>query len=87
MSDAKKSAAVGALFAWMEANKSLRMRCLRRFSYTGRGLVGEDPPVADVNDTMGIFGNVRLMGDQNDGVAFRLQFVKESHDFIARLRI
>jgi len=34
-----------------------------------RWLVGEDLAVADVNNAMGKFGDVRLVRHQNDGVA------------------
>ena len=36
----------------------------------GGGLVGEDFAVADVDDAVGVLGDVGLVGDEDDGVAF-----------------
>ena len=40
------------------------------------GLVGGDFAVADVHDAVGVFGDVRLVGDEDDGVAFGLQLIE-----------
>src|ERR1035438_1234193 len=51
------------------------------------GLVGVDLAVADMDDAMGIFGDVRLVGDQDNGVAVGVQSVKEGHDLQAGLGV
>src|SRR6185312_4315404 len=46
-------------------------------------LVAIDPAVADVDDAMGMHGDVRLMSHEDDRVAFLMQPLKQEHDFIA----
>jgi len=36
---------------------------------TGRGVVAGDDAISDSNDAMSVFGDVRLVRDQNNGVA------------------
>jgi hypothetical protein len=48
-----------------------------------RRLVGENLPVADVNHAMRELGDVRLVGDQHDRVAFTVQVIEERHYFEA----
>jgi len=38
-----------------------------------RGFIGEDLAVADVHDAMRVFGNVLLVGDEDDGVALAVE--------------
>ena len=40
------------------------------------GLVGEDLAVADMHDAVGVVGDIRLMGDQHDGVAIGVEGVE-----------
>src|ERR1039457_4361048 len=47
------------------------------------GLVGEDLAVADMDDAMGVVGDIGLVGNDYDGVAVGVQGVKEGHDFEA----
>ena len=49
-------------------------------------VIGDDT-VANVDDAMGEFGDVVLVGDEDDGVALRMEFVEEAHDLVAGLRI
>ena len=49
----------------------------------GADAVGGDHPVADGNDAVGVLGDVRLVGDENDGVALSVEVVKQTHDFVA----
>ena len=37
------------------------------------GFVGEDLAVADVDHAMGVFGDIRLVGDKDDGVPVGMQ--------------
>ena len=46
-----------------------------------------DLTIANVNYTMGMQGNVVLVGNQNDGVAFVMQTLEQRHDFVAGGRI
>jgi hypothetical protein len=57
----------------------------RRNALSGalRGGVGEDLAVADVDDAMGVLGDVGFVGDEDDGVAAGVERVKEGHDFVA----
>jgi hypothetical protein len=45
-----------------------------------RGFVGVDLPVADVNDAVGVLGDIGLVRDEDDGVAFGLQLIEQRHD-------
>ena len=45
-----------------------------------RRLVGEDSSVADVDDTMRIFGDVGLVGDEDNGVAAGVECIEKRHD-------
>ena len=47
------------------------------------GFVGEDLAVADVDDAVGVLGDVGLVGDEDDGVALGVKSVKEGHDLDA----
>ncbi len=46
-----------------------------------------DYSVFDVNDTMGVLGNVVLVGHQHDGISLCLQAVEHRHNFISGLRV
>src|SRR5712691_2265502 len=50
-------------------------------------LVALDDSVFDMNHTVSVFGDVVLMGDQNDGVSFAVKTVEQSHDFISSLGV
>jgi len=41
--------------------------------------------VANVDDAVGVFGDVVFVGDQDDGITLFVQAVKERHDFGAGL--
>ena len=58
-----------------------------RFADTGRGHVGGDDAIADVDDAMGELGDVRLMGDDDDRVPVRVEFLKKGHDLVAGLGV
>ena len=53
------------------------------FVEAGRDFIRGDFAVADVDDAMGILGDVRFVGDDDDGVAPGVQFVDERHDLNA----
>src|SRR5579875_600560 len=43
--------------------------------------------VSDMNDAVGMSGDVCLMRDQHDGIAFRVQTLKERHDLLTCMGI
>ena len=43
--------------------------------------------VLDMNHAVSVFGNIGLVGDEDDGVAARVQFVEEAHDLVAGLGV
>src|SRR5262249_55322882 len=51
------------------------------------GLVGEDLSVANMNDSMCVFCDIRFVRDEDDGVSASLQLVEKSHDFVAGLGV
>src|SRR3569833_297957 len=51
------------------------------------GFVGVDLAVADVNDAVGVLGDVGLVSDEDDGVAFGLELIEERHDLHAGLGV
>ena len=40
--------------------------------------------VADVDDAVGMHGDIVLVCDQDDGIAFLVQTPEQRHDFVAR---
>jgi hypothetical protein len=50
-------------------------------------LVPFDHAIFDINDAVGVLGDVLFMGDQDDGVALGLQAVEQRHDVGAGLRV
>jgi hypothetical protein len=50
-------------------------------------LVPFDHAILDVDDAVGVLGDVLFMGDQDDGVALGLQAVEQRHDVGAGLRV
>lgn len=48
-------------------------------------LVGEDLAVADMDDAVGVFGDIGLVSHQHDGVALAVELVEQRHDLHARL--
>jgi hypothetical protein len=46
-----------------------------------------DFAVTQTNDAMSMSGDIGLVGDQDDRVAFRVQLGEKSHDFLAGLRV
>src|SRR5579863_202874 len=55
-------------------------------SSAGGGVV-LDFAVAEADDAVGVGGDIRFMGDEDDGVAVLVQPPEERHDFLAGLRI
>jgi hypothetical protein len=53
----------------------------------GREVVARDDAVADGDDAVGVFGDVGLVGDEDDGVALGVEFVEEGHDLVAGLGV
>src|SRR5258708_20666198 len=60
---------------------------IRRQKFLSLHLVALDAAILNVDDAMGVLGNVMLMGHQNNGIAFAVQPVKQCHDFVAGLRV
>ena len=54
---------------------------------SGPFFVAGNQSVADADDATGMPGNIFLVRDDNDGVAFPEKFVKQRHDFRAGLGI
>ena len=50
-------------------------------------LIACDNSILDVNNAVSVFGDVMLVRDKDNGVAFALQSVKQRHNFQAGLRI
>ena len=50
-------------------------------------VVGDDFAVLDFDDTVGVFGDVAVVGDEDDGVAFGVQFAEDFHDFFAAVAV
>jgi hypothetical protein len=46
-----------------------------------------DDAVLDIDDAVGVLGDVVLVGDKDDGVAFGMQAVEEGHDLVAGLGV
>ena len=64
------------------------MGCLERSAGdTGGGVIAGDDAVADGDNAMGILGDVGLVGDEHDGVAFGVEVVEEGHDLVAGLGV
>src|SRR5271155_3157675 len=69
----------------------------RSFPVIGRGhllvadaggeVVAGDDAVADGDDAVGVFGDVGLVGDDDDGVAVGVELVEEGHDLVAGLGV
>jgi len=45
------------------------------------GFVGSDFTVANIDDAVGVLGNVIFVSNKNDGVAFAVQIGEKRHDF------
>lgn len=45
--------------------------------------IGSDLSVTNVDDAMGMLCDVVFVGHENDGIALRVQVLKQQHDFIA----
>src|SRR5689334_22858647 len=50
-------------------------------------MVAGDDAVANGDDTMSVLGDIRLVGDEDDGVAPSVEFIKEGHDLVAGLGV
>ena len=61
----------------------IRSICGKLFS----ALVAGDYAVSDMDDAIGVFGDIGFMGDQHNRVAFFMQVFHKPHDFAAGLRI
>ena len=48
------------------------------------GLVGIDFPVADVDDAVGVLGDIVFVGHENDGVPLSVEACEQGHDFVTR---
>ena len=49
--------------------------------------VGDDFAVLDFDDAVGVFGDVAVVGDEDDGVAFGVQFAEDFHHFFAAVAV
>ena len=52
-----------------------------------RGLIAGDDTVPDGDDAVSEFGDVGLVGDEDDGVAAGMKIVEERHDLVAGLGV
>src|ERR1039458_525815 len=50
-------------------------------------LITEHLSVADVDDPVGVFRNIVLVGDENNGIALLMQAIQERHNFQAGLGV
>ena len=50
-------------------------------------VLGDDLAVLDFDDAVGVFGDVAVVGDEDDGVAFGVQFAEDFHDFFAAVAV
>ena len=50
-----------------------------------RGLVGSDFTVANVDHSVGIFCDIRLVCHEDDGITFRLEVIEKGHNLDAGL--
>src|SRR5208282_3407025 len=50
-------------------------------------LVAEDLAILEVNDAVGVLGDIVFVADQHDGVALLVQAVEQGHDLGAGLRV
>ena len=50
-------------------------------------VVGDDLAVLDFDDAVGVFGDVAVVGNEDDGVAFGVQFAEDFHDFFATVAV
>jgi hypothetical protein len=48
------------------------------------GLVGIDFSVADVDDAVGVLGDIVFVGYENDGVSLSVEACEQGHDFVTR---
>src|SRR6202035_4754819 len=51
------------------------------------GFVAEDLAVFDVDHAVGVFGDIGLVGYEDDGIAFFVEAVEEGHDLDAGLGV
>jgi hypothetical protein len=46
-------------------------------------VVAGDDTIADGDDAVGVFGDIGLVGDENDRVSLGMKLVEEGHDLVA----
>ena len=51
------------------------------------GPVGNDLAIADLDDALCVLGHAHVVGDDDDGVAFGMQFAEDRHHFLTGFRI
>ncbi len=51
------------------------------------GAVGDDLAIADLDDALCVLGHAHVVGDDDDGVAFGMQFAEDRHHFLTGFRI
>jgi hypothetical protein len=66
----------------LNANCCYFMSC-EEIGRAGGGFIFLDVAVADADDAMGVSGDVRFVGDEDDGVATPVEASEEAHDFFA----
>src|SRR5207247_630188 len=71
---------------WVIAMRKDSMNSFQRRCMVGLVLadVAFDQAVAQADDAAGVAGDVLLVGDDDDGVALRVQVLEQLHDFLAR---
>ena len=46
-------------------------------------MIASDDAIADGDDTVGVLGDVGLMGNEDDGVSLGMELIEEGHDLVA----
>ena len=60
---------------------------LLRVADPGGEMIARDDAISNGDNAMRVFGDVRLVGDEDDGVALGVEVVEERHDLLAGLGV
>jgi len=64
---------------------ALGMHSLPRKADTCGGFIGKNLSVANMNDAVGVFGDIGLVSHEHDRVAPGVKIIDQGHDFVAGL--
>src|SRR5262245_53007673 len=62
-----------------------RKSALFRWGNPAFAFVAGDDAVTDMDDAVGVLGDIGFMGDKHDGVAFAMKVFHKLHDFVSGL--